>query len=412
MNQKWYVPWLYITPALLILGVFLVYPTLETIWVSFHDNFYRPSRTFVGLNNYVEVFQDEATLVAFRNNALWLVVMTSITVGMGLMLAVLLDRVRYEYLAKSIIFLPMAISFTAASIIWRFVYAYKPPGKTQIGLLNGTLDALKQFVSNPAVHQVMNTLLTVFGAVATTLLLVAIAKAVWESLGVWKVEQRLDGIAWTVVVGFGLLAVSYALRWGGAEAAGWILGAVGALSLVTLGLRDRALVAPFLASLVVALGALFLLHQLDFTPQAWLTRRPWINNFALIVTGVWVWTGFCMVLLSAAYKGIPAELLEAARIDGASEWQAFWNITIPFMKPTIAVVTTTIVIFVLKTFDIVYVMTHGNYDTEVLANRMIKTMYDFRDFEKASAIAVVLLVLIVPFIVVNIRRFRVQEATR
>ncbi len=125
-----------------------------------------------------------------------------------------------------------------------------------------------------------------------------------------------------------------------------------------------------------------------------------------------MWTGFCMVVLSAALKGIPDELLEAARVDGANEWQIFWRVILPLMKSTIAVVTTTMVINVLKIFDIVYVMTNGNLDTEVIANRMYKEMFNYRHFGRASAIAVILLLATIPVMVFNIRRFRQQEEIR
>ncbi|MCR4405100.1 MAG: sugar ABC transporter permease [Candidatus Acetothermia bacterium] len=281
--------WLYLAPALLALGVFLVYPTIHTIIISF---FGPRSNEFVGLANYQRAFTAKPMLIAFRNNAIWLVVFTAVTVSVGLLLAVLLDRVRYEAIAKSIIFLPMAISFVGAGVIWKFVYTYRPAGTPQIGFLNGLVNAL------------------------------------------------------------------------------------------------------------------------GFQPVGWLIERPWINNLALITVGIWVWTGFCMVILSAAYKGIPKEMLEAARIDGANEWQVFRYVTIPFLKSTIAVVTTTMIVFVLKVFDIVYVMTNGAYDTEVVANRMIKEMFLFRNYGLASAIAVILFLAIIPAVVVNIRRFRAQEAVR
>ncbi len=281
--------WLYLAPALLLLGVFLVYPSVETIRLSF----YGPrSDTFVGFQNYIQAFTSRPMLIAFRNNLLWLVVFTLFTVGMGLVLAVLLDRVRYEAIIKSVIFLPMAISYVAAGVIWRFVYAFRPVVAPQIGLLN---------------------------------------------------------------------------------------------------------------AIVVALGG---------QPVGWLIERPWINNLALIAVGVWVWTGFCMVVLSAAYKGIPKEMQEAARIDGANEWQVFRHVTIPFLKSTLAVVTTTMIVFVLKVFDIVYMMTNGAYDTDVIANRMYNEMFQFNNYGLASAIAVVLFLAIIPFLVINIRRFRTQEAVR
>ncbi|RLE28796.1 sugar ABC transporter permease [Candidatus Acetothermia bacterium] len=280
---------MYLSPALFFLAMYLIYPSIRTVILSF----YGPrSTSFVGLSNYLTAFTSPIMLTAFRNNLLWLLVFTSFTVGMGLILAVLLDRVRYEAVIKSVVFLPMAISYVAAGVIWKFVYAYRPASATQIGLLN---------------------------------------------------------------------------------------------------------------AIVVAMGG---------EPIGWLTQRPWINNLALIAVGVWVWTGFCTVVISAAYKGIPKEVLEAARIDGANEWQVFWRITIPFLKSTLAMVATTMIVFVLKVFDIVYVMTNGAYDTEVIANRMVKEMFLFRNYGLASAIAVILFLLIVPFILINIRRFRAQEAVR
>jgi len=283
------IPWLYIGPTLLILAFFLVYPTINTIYLSFLD---KRLENFVGLSNYVWTFTSKPMRTAFRNNILWLVLFTALTVSLGLILAVLLDRVSYESVAKSIIFLPMAISFVSAGVIWKFVYAFRPAQAAQIGLLNAI------------------------------------------RVGVFHAQ-----------------------------------------------------------------------------PVGWLVNRN-TNNFALIAAGVWIWTGFCMVILSAAYKGIPKELLEAARVDGANEWQIFWRVILPMMKPTIAVVTTTMIINVLKVFDIVYVMTNGDFGTEVIANRMYKEMFHFHNFGRASAIAVVLLLAIIPVMLVNIRRFQEQEAMR
>ena len=289
MKKRSLLPWLYIGPTLLILAFFLVYPALNTLYLSFFD---KRSKTFVGLHNYAWALTSKDMLTAFRNNILWLVLFTALTVSLGLIFAVLLDRVRYEAVAKSIIFLPMAISFVGAGVIWKFIYAFRPASAAQIGLFNAILT-----------------------------------------------------------------------------------------------------------------------NFTNLAPIGWLVNRT-TNNFALIVVGVWIWTGFCMVILSAAYKGIPKELLEAARVDGANEWQVFWRITLPVMKPTIAVVATTMIINVLKVFDIVYVMTNGNLGTEVIANRMYKEMFHFRNFGRASAIAVILLLAIIPVMLVNIRRFREQEAIR
>ena len=289
MRTRRWVPWLYAAPALLLLVFFLVYPSVDTARLSF---FGRRGDVFVGLQNYRYAFTDSTMLTAFRNNAIWVVVFTTFTVSFGLLFAVLLDRVRYERIIKSMVFIPMAISMVGAGTIWKFIYAYRPANVSQIGLLNA------------------------------------------------------------IVVGFG------------------------------------------------------------GQPIGWLIERPWINNFCLIVVGIWMWTGFCMVVLSAAYKNIPKQLMEAARIDGANEWQIFRRVILPLLAPTIAVVTTTMVVFVLKIFDIVYVMTNGNFSTEVLANRMYKEQFSFGNHGRAATIAVILLILIVPMMVINIRRFRRQEAIR
>lgn len=276
-------------PAIVIVGFYLVYPAIHTSYLSFLD---RRMENFVGWDNYVRLFTTEATRVAIRNNLLWLAAFTVFTVAIGLLMAVLTDRLRYENAARSIMFMPMAISFAGAGVIWKFMYAYMPAGDPQIGLLN---------------------------------------------------------------------------------------------------------------AIVVAFGG---------EPVGWLVERPWINNFALIAVGVWIWTGFCMVILSAAYKGIPRELMEAARVDGANEWQVFWRVSLPSILPTVIVVTTTMVINVLKIFDIIYVMTNGSFGTEVLANRMYKEMFQFRNPPMASAIAVVLFVAVLPAMIMNVRRLREDSGRR
>jgi alpha-glucoside transport system permease protein len=276
---------LYLAPAALLLGVFLVYPVLNTIYLSFFDN---RSNEFVGWAHYEFLFTNPQTITVFRNNVLWLVLFTSATVVLGLLIAVLANQVRYEAIAKAIIFVPMAVSFTAAAVIWRFMYIYQAPSFTQTG--------------------VMNALLT------------------------------------------------------------W----------------------------------------LGFDPVAWISNTG-VNNFALIGAGIWMWTGFALVVVSAGLKGIPTEVIEAARIDGASERQIFWYVTLPMLRSVLLVVTITLIINSLKVFDLVYVMTFGNYDTDVLANRMFKEMFTFGNFGRASAVAVVLLLAIVPVMALNIRRFRREQ---
>jgi alpha-glucoside transport system permease protein len=285
-------PWLWLAPALAFLGFFLVYPTVRTVIRSLQSKSELKPK-FVGLDNYKWFFTNRDALGALLNNVLWLVLLTVFTVGIGLLVAVLVDKVKYEAWAKSIIFLPLAISMVAAGVIWKFMYDYKPPGETQTGTLNAAI------------------------------------------------------------------------------------GTVG-------------------------LG-----------PVGWLQAPSFrVSTFALIAIMVWMWTGFAMVIISAALKGIDPELLEAARVDGANEWQVFRKVTFPLLGPTLAVVSTTMVITSLKTFDIVYTLTNGNYDTEVIANLMVKQMFVFGDFGRASAVAVVLLLAIVPVMAFNIRQFRAQESVR
>ena len=277
-------PWLWLAPALVFLGVFLVYPTIATIIRSFYN---RRGDEFVQLDNYIWFFTQNDTLIALRNNVLWVVFLPLLVVGIGLLVAVLVDRVRFEGVAKTVIFLPLAISFVAAGVIWRFMYELDP----EVGTLNATLNAV------------------------------------------------------------------------GAE------------------------------------------------PRAWLVEQPQ-NNFFLIIVGVWLLTGFAMVILSAGLKGISTELLEAARVDGANEWQVFRKIILPLLMPTIAVIATTIIIYALKTFDVVYTMTNGNFNTDVIANTMYQMLFNNGQPGRSAAIAVILFIAIVPVMVVNIRRFQQQEAVR
>lgn len=299
MQQGRLTPWLYLLPALVVMTTFIVYPGLNTFYLSFrsHDNTaWADANCIAGepcwgvFENYRYALTSAIMQTAFLNNLKWIVFMVSGTVLLGLLIAALADRVRYEALAKAIIFMPMAISFVGAGVIWKFIYDFGS-GQVQIGLLN---------------------------------------------------------------------------------------------------------------ALVVALGG---------RPVSWLTE-PQINSFMLIVVGVWMWTGFCMTILAAALKGVSAEILEAARVDGANEWQVFWQIMVPQILPTITVVVTTMVINVLKIFDIVYVMSGGNYGTEVIANRMYIEMYTSFKTGRATAIAIVLIAVIVPAMIFNIRRFREQEAAR
>lgn len=282
-------PWLFVGPALLLIGIFLVYPMIQTVILSFHN---ASGTTFIGLRNYSWALSDPGFLQAIRNNLLWLLLVPVISTSLGMVIAVLADQVRWGTIAKSLIFMPMAISFVGASVIWKFVYDYRAPGSQQIGSLN---------------------------------------------------------------------------------------------------------------ALIVALGG---------QPQPWIATPFW-NNFFLMAILIWIQTGFAMVVLSAALRGVPEETLEAAQIDGATPLQVFFRITIPQITGTILVVLTTITIVVLKVFDIVLAMTNGQWGTEVLANLMYNWMFrSGGDFGRGSMIAIVIMLAVLPIMFWNIRRYRLEEASR
>jgi alpha-glucoside transport system permease protein len=276
-------PYIFVGPAMVILGAYLLVPTLLTAYYSLLD---RNSQLFVGLQNYLSIFTQRDLLLTFRNNILWIIFGASFCVLLGLLIAVLADRSRFENIAKAFIFLPMAISFVGAAVIWKFMYEINP----EIGLLNA--------------------IFTAFGT----------------------------------------------------------------------------------------------------QPQGWTTMlQPW-NNLFLIVIVIWLQTGFAMVTFSAALKGIPSEILEAARVDGATEVQTFFKIMVPWLMPTIITITTTIVIFTLKIFDVVLVMTGGQYGTDVIATQFYKQYFTYRQFGIGSAFAVILLIAVLPVMAYNLRQFRESEA--
>ncbi|WP_416798011.1 carbohydrate ABC transporter permease [Ciceribacter azotifigens] len=276
-------PWLFLGPALVSLTVYLIYPVFSSVVYSLHD---RAGENFVGLANYRWMLNDAEFRQSIFNNILWLLVVPAASTLFGLIIAALTDRIWWGNIAKSLIFMPMAISFVGASVIWKFVYDYRDVGAEQIGILN---------------------------------------------------------------------------------------------------------------AIVVALGG---------DPQIWITLPFW-NNFFLMVILVWIQTGFAMVLLSAALRGIPEETIEAAVIDGANPWQIFIRIKVPQIWGTIAVVWTTITILVLKVFDIVLAMTNGQWQTQVLANLMFDWMFrGGGDFGRGASIAVVIMVMVVPIMIWNIRNAR------
>jgi alpha-glucoside transport system permease protein len=286
-------PYVFVGPAVVLIGFFLIYPAIRTIILSFANN---DSTQFIGLKNFTDLLGDSDFVTGtLLNTLLWMIVVPAVTVAFGLAVAVLADRLqpRAEKLTKSIIFLPMAISLVGAATIWRFVYAANPKGTGQIGLLNGILVAFGQ-----------------------------------------------DPVAW--------LQLSQA-------------------------------------------------H---------------VNSLLLMVIMIWAQVGFSMVLLSAAVKGVPEDTIEAGRIDGASEKRIFFNIVVPQIWPTVITVFITVLIGVMKIFDIVYVTTNGNFNTDVIGLRFYTELYTNGNNGYAAAIVVMLMIAIIPVMVYQVRHFRKQEAQR
>jgi alpha-glucoside transport system permease protein len=285
-------PFVFIGPAVAAIGLFLIYPAIRTIVVSFAN---AQTTAWVGLTNYTDLLGSSDFRQTLINTLLWIAVVPAATVVVGLAVAVLADRLkpRAEKLSKSIIFLPMAISMVGASTIWRFIYETRPEGEPQIGLQN---------------------------------------------------------------------------------------------------------------ALITALG---------FPPVAWLQESNFkLNSFLLMVILIWAQVGFSMVLLSAAVKGVPDDTLEAARIDGANERQVFFRVVVPQIWATVITVFITVTIGVMKIFDIVYVMTNGNFDTDVIAVRFYNELFTNGHNGRAAAIVVMLMLAVIPIMIYQVRHFRAEEAMR
>ena len=277
---------IFIAPGFIVLLIFILYPVFETVRLSFYDKY---GRDFVGISNYIWAIQNPEFKRAILNNLGWLLIVPTLSTFFGLVIANLADRLWWGTIAKSLIFMPMAISFVGAGVIWKFIYDYRGPGDQQIGFLN---------------------------------------------------------------------------------------------------------------AIIVSLG---------FEPQAWITIPIW-NNLFLMAIMIWIQTGLAMVIFSAALRGIPKEMLEAARIDGASELRIFTSIIIPYLQQTILVIWTIITILVLKIFDIILAVTNGQWQTEVLANLMFDWMFrGGGDSGRGSVFAIVIMVAVVPIMVFNIYRHKQEQ---
>jgi alpha-glucoside transport system permease protein len=295
-SPRWGATLLFLAPAVLLLLVFLIYPALYTVLLSFNRGRNGIFEQWVGLDNYTRLFSDQDFIDlstfppsgALWNNVLWIVFYVSIVIFLGLIIAVVATRVRYESVVKAIVFIPMSIAATALAVIWKFVYS----PDANIGLINA------------------------------------------------------------------------------------ILGGVGV------------------------------------APVSWL-GDPGLVNFALIAVGIWGSVGFATVILSAAVKSIPAEVIESARVEGATERQIFFRMILPMVSLPMSVLAVTLVVNVIKLFDLIYVMTRGGpgKSSQVIAFTMFQQAFEAGQYGYGSAVAVVMLVLLIPILIFNVRRFRTSSVT-
>ena len=277
---------IFIAPGFIVLLIFIIYPVFETVRLSFYDKY---GRDFVGISNYIWAIQNPEFKRAILNNLGWLLIVPTLSTFFGLVIANLADRLWWGTIAKSLIFMPMAISFVGAGVIWKFVYDYRGPGDQQIGFLNA------------------------------------------------------------IIVSFG------------------------------------------------------------YEPQAWLTIPIW-NNLFLMAVMIWIQTGLAMVIFSAALRGVPKDMLEAARIDGANELKIFTSIIIPYLQQTILVIWTIITILVLKIFDIILALTNGMWQTDVLANLMYDWMFrGGGDSGRGSVFAIIIMIAVIPIMILNIYRHKEEQ---
>jgi alpha-glucoside transport system permease protein len=277
----------FLFPAILLLALGLIYPAIQTMLLAFAND----AGEFIGFDNFIWAFTQPAGIVSIRNTIIWVILVPLLATAIGLAYAVFIDKARGERIYKSLVFMPMAISFVGAGVIWRFVYEYRGPSQEQIGLLN---------------------------------------------------------------------------------------------------------------AIVTGLGG---------EPVRWLQEPP-MNTFFLIVVMIWIQTGFAMVVLSAAIKGVPTEQIEAAELDGTNAWQRFTNVTIPSIRGSLVVVVTTISIATLKVFDIVRTMTAGNYETSVVANEMYTQAFRANEAGRGAALALILFVMVLPIVIYNVNILRKQREIR
>ncbi|MEU2115082.1 sugar ABC transporter permease [Streptomyces sp. NPDC016459] len=417
----------FLLPALLLLGALVVYPIGYSVQRSFFD---RSGDSFVGLDNYIALVTDDSLRTAVRNNLIWLVLAPAVATALGLVFAVLTERVRWGTAFKLVVFMPMAISMLAAGIIFRLVYEQDPDRGVANAVWVGVHDTFAESSVFPRARPLpVHPLEAAEGGAFVTKVPVRAGEPVRLPLiGVAPGQMpenarpaRENPPAPGTVAGTAWLDFT---RGGGGRPNAVDPAELGLAGLRIEAVRDGAVVARATAAADGTFtlpadrvdGAVLRLPASNFREQyngvEWL--GPSLVTPAVIGAYVWMWAGFAMVLIGAGLAAVPRELLEAARVDGANEWQVFRRITVPLLAPVLAVVLVTLMINVLKVFDLVFVIAPGSAqdDANVLALQLYRSSFGTdADLGVGSAIAVLLLLLVVPVMVFNIRRLR-QEARR
>ncbi|MEV6307758.1 sugar ABC transporter permease [Streptomyces sp. NPDC051840] len=411
----------FLLPALVLLGALVVYPIVYSVYRSFLD---QSGTSFAGLDNYRELFTDDTIRTAVKNNAIWVVVAPTVATVLGLIFAVLTERIRWGTAFKLIVFMPMAISMLAAGIIFRLVYEQAPERGVANAVAVGVHDTFAESSGFPKAHPLPVHPLKAGGGgsfvtkepvragtpVNLPLVGVVPAKMPGDAEPAKAATASGDGITGTAWLDF--------TKGGGGKPNVVDPKELGLKGLTVEAVKDGKVVASAEAGAdgVFALpatadGALLRLPAENFREPYngvdWL--GPSLVTPGIIGSYVWMWAGFAMVLIAAGLAGLPRELLEAARVDGANEWQVFRRITVPMLAPVLAVVLVTLMINVLKIFDLVFIIAPGSSqdDANVLALQLYRTSFGTdADLGVGSAIAVLLLLLVIPVMFFNVRRIR------
>ncbi|WP_093462261.1 carbohydrate ABC transporter permease [Streptomyces melanosporofaciens] len=421
-------PWLaavFLLPALVLLGALVVYPIGYSVYRSFFD---ASGNGFVGLDNYQEMFSDDATKTAIKNNIIWLILAPTVSTALGLIFAVLTERVRWATAFKLVVFMPMAISMLAAGIIFRLVYEQDPDKGVANAMWVGVHDSFSESPPFPGAHPrptaglteasggSFTTRDTVRAGTPASLPLVAAKRGdISDAQDARAAKAEPGKVTGTVWFDF--------TRGGGGEQGTIDKGEKAMADLRIEAVKDGKVVARTTSAgdgtytlPAKAEGAQLRLPAWNFAQPYngvdWL--GPSIVTPAIIGAYVWIWAGFAMVLIAAGLAGVPRELMEAARMDGATEWQVFRRITVPMLAPVLSVVVVTLMINVMKIFDLVYIIAPGpsQDDANVLALQLFQSSFG-TDVNQGlgSAIAVLLLLLVLPIMFINIRRIR-RESRR